>query len=111
MLADCTDPFLDPEAPIGLSCRVHPFESGKQGTLPEHELRTAIARVVGTDQRSLPGVVAACYGAGRFAIHAPGVAAYVIQPYSGCFPAGMSSLPTSTTESPSRVDERAPRWD
>src|SRR5665811_927240 len=59
--------------------------------------------------RPSPAVVSARYCAGRFAIHTPGVDAYVIQPYSGCFPAGISSLPTSTTESPSRVNERAPR--
>jgi hypothetical protein len=45
---DGVDPFLDPEAPVGLSCRIYATESGYQGTPPEQELRTAIARHAGT---------------------------------------------------------------
>jgi hypothetical protein len=45
---DGVDPFLDPDAPVGLSCRIYATESGYQGTPPEQELRTAIQRRVGT---------------------------------------------------------------
>lgn len=41
---DGVDPFLDPEAPVGFSCRIYPTASGYQGTPPEQELRMAIAR-------------------------------------------------------------------
>jgi len=44
---DGVDPFLDAEAPVGLSCRIYATESGCQGTPPELELRTAIARRMG----------------------------------------------------------------
>jgi hypothetical protein len=44
---DGVDPFLDPEAPVGLSCRIYATESGYQGTPPEQELRTAIAHRIG----------------------------------------------------------------
>ena len=42
------DPFLDAEAPIGLSCRIYPTDAGYQGTPPEQGLRAAIAGSIGT---------------------------------------------------------------
>ena len=48
VLLDGVDPFLDHEAPVGLSCRLYAADSGYQGTPPESELRAAIARSVGT---------------------------------------------------------------
>jgi hypothetical protein len=47
VLIDGDDPFLDTEAPFGLSCRIYPTESGFRGTPPESELRAAIARSIG----------------------------------------------------------------
>jgi hypothetical protein len=39
---DGVDPFLDHDAPPGLSCRIYATGSGFQGTPPEDQLRTAI---------------------------------------------------------------------
>jgi len=44
VLIDGVDPFLDSEAPVGLSCRIYPTESGYRGVPPEGELRSAIVR-------------------------------------------------------------------
>jgi hypothetical protein len=44
VLIDGEDPFLDAEAPFGLSCRIYPTDGGFRGTPPESELRAAIAR-------------------------------------------------------------------
>jgi hypothetical protein len=46
VLINGTDPFLDPDAPTGLSCRIYATASGFQGTPPEQELRTAITRSI-----------------------------------------------------------------
>ena len=43
VLIDGVDPFLDAEAPVGLSCRIYPTDAGYRGTPPELELRAAIA--------------------------------------------------------------------
>jgi hypothetical protein len=43
VLIDGVDPFLDTEAPVGLSCRIYPTDEGYRGTPPEPELRVAIA--------------------------------------------------------------------
>lgn len=43
VLIDGGDPFLDGDAPVGLSCRVYPTDRGYQGIPPEAELRAAIA--------------------------------------------------------------------
>jgi hypothetical protein len=48
VLIDGVDPFLDGDAPVGLSCRVYPTDEGYRGTPPEPELRSAIARHIGT---------------------------------------------------------------
>jgi hypothetical protein len=42
VLINGTDPFLDPDAPAGLSCRIYATPSGFQGTPPEQDLRSAI---------------------------------------------------------------------
>jgi hypothetical protein len=47
VLIDGIDPFLDGDAPVGLSCRVYPTDGGYRGTPPEPELRAAIARRIG----------------------------------------------------------------
>ena len=47
VLIDGVDPFLDDDAPVGLSCRVYPTDDGYRGTPPEPELRTAITRRLG----------------------------------------------------------------
>ena len=39
---DDVDPFLDHDAPPGLSCRIYSTGSGFQGTPPEQQLRAAI---------------------------------------------------------------------
>jgi hypothetical protein len=44
VLIDGEDPFVDLEAPFGLSCRIYPTAEGYRGTPPESELRAAIAR-------------------------------------------------------------------
>lgn len=43
ILLDGVDPFLDADAPVGLSCRVYATSSGLQGVPPTDELRSAIA--------------------------------------------------------------------
>ena len=48
VLIDGDDPFLDTDAPVGLSCRIYPTEEGYRGTPPEAKLRAAIARSIGT---------------------------------------------------------------
>jgi hypothetical protein len=47
VLLDSVDPFLDGDAPVGLSCRIYPTADGYRGTPPEPELRAAIARSIG----------------------------------------------------------------
>ena len=47
VLIDGVDPFLDDDAPVGLSCRVYPTTDGYRGTPPEPELRMAITRRLG----------------------------------------------------------------
>ena len=42
VLIDGTDPFADPDAPVGLSCRVYPTENGYVGSPSIDQLRTAI---------------------------------------------------------------------
>ena len=42
VLLDGVDPFLDPNAPVGLSCRVYRSDEGFQGTPPVADLRNAI---------------------------------------------------------------------
>lgn len=42
VLIDGVDPFLDHDAPTGLSCRIYATDSGYQGTPPEQQLRTEI---------------------------------------------------------------------
>jgi hypothetical protein len=44
VLLDGIDPFSDPDAAVGLSCRIYPTAEGYRGTPPESELREAIAR-------------------------------------------------------------------
>jgi hypothetical protein len=44
VLIDGEDPFLDADAPYGLSCRIYPTDDGFRGSPPESKLRTAIAR-------------------------------------------------------------------
>jgi hypothetical protein len=46
VLIDGEDPFLDADAPFGLSCRIYPTDKGFRGTPPESELRAAIARSI-----------------------------------------------------------------
>ncbi len=48
VLIDGEDPFLDAQAPVGLTCRIYPTDEGYQGTPPEPVLRAAIARSLGT---------------------------------------------------------------
>ena len=47
VLIDGDDPFLDTDAPVGLSCRIYATDEGYRGTPPEPELRAAIARSLG----------------------------------------------------------------
>jgi hypothetical protein len=44
VLIDGEDPFLDADAPFGLSCRIYPTAEGYRGSPPESELRAAIDR-------------------------------------------------------------------
>ena len=44
VLIDGVDPFLDHEAPVGLSCRIYATGSEYRGTPPERELRAAIVQ-------------------------------------------------------------------
>jgi hypothetical protein len=46
VLIDGEDPFLDTDAPFGLSCRIYPAEESFRGSPPESELRAAIARSI-----------------------------------------------------------------
>ena len=48
ILIDGIDPFLDTDAPVGLSCRIYATDEGYQGTPPETELRAAIRRSIAT---------------------------------------------------------------
>ena len=48
VLINNNDPFLDTEAPFGLSCRIYATGEGYQGTPPEQGLRAAIAGSIGT---------------------------------------------------------------
>ena len=48
VLINGDDPFLDTEAPVGLSCRIYPTDEGYRGTPPKRELRAAIARSIDT---------------------------------------------------------------
>jgi hypothetical protein len=43
---DGIDPFLDVNAPVGLSCRIYLTAAGYQGTPPVEELRSAIKQAV-----------------------------------------------------------------
>ena len=43
VLIDGADPFADPGAPVGLSCRVYITENGAAGSPTLHQLRQAIA--------------------------------------------------------------------
>ena len=44
VIIDGVDPFADPDAPIGLSCRVYRTADGYAGTPTLGQLRTVIAR-------------------------------------------------------------------
>ena len=48
VLINGDDPFLDTDAPVGLSCRIYPTNEGYRGTPPEQALRAAIARSIET---------------------------------------------------------------
>ena len=47
ILINGDDPFLDTDAPVGLSCRIYAANEGYRGNPPECELRAAIARSIG----------------------------------------------------------------
>jgi hypothetical protein len=47
VLINGDDPFLDTDAPVGLSCRIYPIDGGFRGTPPEQALRAAIAHGIG----------------------------------------------------------------
>ena len=47
VLINGDDPFLDTDAPVGLSCRIYPTDDGYRGTPPEQALRAAIAHAIG----------------------------------------------------------------
>ena len=47
VLINGNDPFLDTDAPVGLSCRIYPIDGGFRGTPPEQALRAAIAHGIG----------------------------------------------------------------
>lgn len=42
VLIDGSDPFADPDAPVGLSCRVYPTAAGYAGSPSLDQLRTAL---------------------------------------------------------------------
>ncbi|MDH3250999.1 MAG: thioredoxin family protein [Acidimicrobiia bacterium] len=42
VLIDGVDPFADPDAPVGLSCRVYRLETGYGGSPSLDQLRTAL---------------------------------------------------------------------
>jgi hypothetical protein len=46
VLIDGEDPFLDTDAPFGLTCRIYLTDDGFRGTPPESDLRAAIARSI-----------------------------------------------------------------
>lgn len=48
VLINGIDPFLDADAPVGLSCRIYATDEGYRGTPPEIELRAAIRRSIAT---------------------------------------------------------------
>lgn len=48
VLINSDDPFLDTEAPAGLSCRIYPTDEGYRGTPTEEALRAAIVGSIGT---------------------------------------------------------------
>lgn len=43
VLVDGVDPFADPDAPVGLSCRVYQTPDGPAGSPTLNQLRTAIS--------------------------------------------------------------------
>jgi hypothetical protein len=47
VLINGDDPFLDADAPVGLSCRIYPTDDGYRGTPPEQALRAAITSSIG----------------------------------------------------------------
>jgi hypothetical protein len=48
LLINGNDPFLDTDAPVGLSCRIYTTDEGYRGVPPEHALRAAIAGSIAT---------------------------------------------------------------
>lgn len=42
VLINGVDPFADPEAPVGLTCRIYSTDHGFQGTPPTDELRSLL---------------------------------------------------------------------
>ncbi len=40
------DPFADPDAPVGLTCRIYPTDGGYQGTPPTEDLRTFLQEAI-----------------------------------------------------------------
>ena len=48
VLINGDDPFLDADAPVGLSCRIYPTDEGYRGTPPEQALRAAITGSIRT---------------------------------------------------------------
>lgn len=42
VLIDGSDPFAEPDAPVGLSCRIYLTESGPAGSPTIHQLKRAI---------------------------------------------------------------------
>ena len=43
VLIDGTDPFSDPDAPVGLSCRLYPTPDGLAGSPTREQLREALS--------------------------------------------------------------------
>jgi hypothetical protein len=44
VLIDGVDPFVDADAPVGLSCRIYQTEHGPAGSPTLHQLHTAITK-------------------------------------------------------------------
>lgn len=42
LLIDGVDPFADPDAPVGLSCRIYATEDGRAGAPSERQLEQAL---------------------------------------------------------------------
>lgn len=42
VLINGVDPFADPDAPVGLSCRIYPTDDGFRGTPPRDALRSLL---------------------------------------------------------------------